>query len=284
MFAMKNGWSPNQYTLYRAAFGVYLAIHFAMLIPFGTELFSNQGVLPDAYASPLAFLFPNILCVADSPAVVLTMLVTGVIAAMFFAAGRFDRTAAVTLWYVLACAFGRNPLIANPSLPYVGWLLLAHLAVPPVRQRDWVMPGNLFGAAWIVMAAGYTYSGWTKLASPSWLDGTALERLLSNPLARPTALRDLLLTLPSALLTGATWLTLALELMYAPLALSRRARPWIWLAMLGLHLSLLVIVDFADLTLGMVMLHFFTFDRAWLRFARPVEDSPSCLSLSSTPV
>jgi predicted DCC family thiol-disulfide oxidoreductase YuxK len=32
-----------------------------------------------------------------------------------------------------------------------------------------------------------------------------------------------------------------------------------------MHLGLIVVIDFADLSLGMVMLHLFTFDPAWLR-------------------
>jgi predicted DCC family thiol-disulfide oxidoreductase YuxK len=54
------------------------------------------------------------------------------------------------------------------------------------------------------------------------------------------------------------------ELLYAPLALSRRARPWIWAAMLGMHLGLLVLIDFADLSFMMVVLHLFTFDPRWV--------------------
>ena len=34
--------------------------------------------------------------------------------------------------------------------------------------------------------------------------------------------------------------------------------------MLALHLSLIALIDFADLSLGMVMLHLFTFDPAWV--------------------
>jgi hypothetical protein len=34
------------------------------------------------------------------------------------------------------------------------------------------------------MALGYTYSGVMKMMSPSWCDGSTLERILSNPLAR----------------------------------------------------------------------------------------------------
>jgi len=115
-----------------------------------------------------------------------------------------------------------------------------------------------------LMAIGYSYSGYTKLASPSWLDGSALARVLENPLARPTALRDLLLALPPVILRVLTWAGLLLELSFEPLALVRKARPWIWTAMVGMHIGLLSIVSFADLTAGMLLLHLFTFDPAWL--------------------
>jgi predicted DCC family thiol-disulfide oxidoreductase YuxK len=177
---------------------------------------------------------------------------------------------------VLACLFGRNPLIANPALPFVGWMLLAHACMPPApygsvaaRGRidpggGWRFPRPLFAAAWIVMAIGYSYSGITKLVSPSWVDGTALSHVLENPLARPTALRELALAMPPVLLKLATWGGLALELAFAPLALVRVLRPWIWSLMVGMHVGLFAVVDFADLTLGMLLLHAFTFDPAWL--------------------
>ncbi len=127
------------------------------------------------------------------------------------------------------------------------------------------MPTALYAAAWIVMAIGYSYSGATKLASPSWVDGSALARVLGNPLARPTFLRETLLALPPALIAMATWGALAAELLFAPLALIRRLRPWIWLALLGMHVGLMTLIDFADLSAGMVALHLFTFDPDWIR-------------------
>lgn len=265
----------GQYSIYRALFGAYLLIHFARLIPYGRELFSSDGILPRD-ASPLFRLFPNVLLVSDAPAMVLTMLIVACVAAILFAFGWRDRIAAVVMWYVLACLFGRNPLIANPSLPYVGWLLLAHLFVPPApfgswaaRGRidprgGWQMPRPLHHAAWAVMALGYSYSGWTKLVSPSWVDGTAMARVLANPLARPSVVRDAILAMPPIFLQLSTWGALALELLYAPLALSRKARPWIWTAMLLMHLGLMLLIDFADLSFGMVILHLFTFDPAWV--------------------
>lgn len=272
---MKNGWTGGQYSVFRAVFGAYLLVHFAALIPYGSELFSSAGVLPGE-ASPLFRLFPNVLLLSDAPAVVAIVLVAGLATCVALILGWRDRIAAVVLWYILACLVGRNPLILNPSLPFVGWLLLAHAALPPApylsldaRNRvdprgGWQMPSGIAAAAWIVMALGYSYSGWTKLISPSWMDGTALVRVLENPLARPTFLRELLAGMPQSMLALATWGALALELLFAPLALSRRLRPWLWLAMVLMHLGLIVLIDFADLSIGMLMLHLFTFDPAWI--------------------
>jgi predicted DCC family thiol-disulfide oxidoreductase YuxK len=57
-------------------------------------------------------------------------------------------------------------------------------------------------------------------------------------------------------------------LSFAPLALVPRLRPWLWGMLLLMHLGLMVVIDFADLSLGLVMLHLFTFDPAWMR-SRP---------------
>lgn len=283
---MTNGWTGGQYSLYRGIFGCYLVVHFAHLLPWSAELFSNRGMLPDANASPLYPLFPNLLFVADSPLVVGALVAGALVLSACFMLGAADRLAAVALWYVWACLFTRNPLIANPSLPFVGWLLLAHAFIPghpygslAARGRidpagGWRLPDGIFRVAWIVMAVGYSYSGYTKLVSPSWRDGSAILRVLENPLARPLLLRDLLTSLPEWLVNAWTWGALSLELLFAPLALIARARPWLWLALLGMHLSLVVLIDFADLSMGMAMLHLFTFNPAWLE---PVRDAKPAL-------
>lgn len=274
---MKNSWTGGQYSLFRGVFATYLLVHFLQVLPWGTELFSNRGVLPRGADSPLLFLFPNVLALSDSPVTVTVMLTVGAVLTIFFGIGLHDRPAALGLWYIWACLFGRNPLISNPSIPFVGWLLLAHVFVPPAPYGSWAargrvdpgggwrMPPALFAAAWIVLALSYTYSGYTKLISPSWRDGTALARVLDNPLARPGRLREMLLALPAWMLHLGTWTSLALELSFAPLALMRRLRPWLWGLMLLMHLSLIALIDFADLSLGMVMIHLFTWDPGWIR-------------------
>lgn len=236
---MTNGWTGGQYSLFRVVLGSYLAVHFAMLLPLAGELLSSQRMPGDDAASPLTLL--NVLTVVDAPWAVAAMISLGAVAAVSFAAGFHDRVSALLLCYIGACLFARSPQVSNPGLPLIGWILLAHACLPPApygsvaaRGRvdpggGWTFPAPIFAAAWIVMAVAYSYIGLTKLADPSWLGGAAL-----------------------------------LQLAFAPLALLRRLRPLLWCAMLAMQFGLLMLPGFADVGIGMVMLHLFTFDPAWL--------------------
>lgn len=286
--ALSSGWTGGQYSAFRVVLGAYLTIHFVRLVPWATELFSSRGVVPHAELSPLSAAFPSVLTWFDAPPIAVGLAALGAFAGVLLAVGALDRAAAVVAWYVLACFTVRNPLILNPSLPFVGWMLLAHALLPRAPYGSWAARGRLdpsggwrftpgiARAAWIVMSVAYSYSGYTKLISPSWVDGTALARVLENPLARPTWVREAMLALPDVALSLATWGTLALELAFAPLALFRRVRPWLWWSMLAMHVGLIVVIDFAELSFGMILLHAFTFDPRWLpaRSSAPRDDVP----------
>ena len=261
----------SQFAIFRILFGSFLAWHFLALLPYGAELFSNQGFISDPSLNPTYGLFPNPLSLWDSPAAVTTILGLAVLASLTFTVGWGRRSSAVILWFILTALFHRNNLTSNPSLPYLGLILLLSVLIPAGenfslarRKDDWEMPPLLIPLATFLLGLGYTFSGWTKLFSPSWTDGTALTHVLNNPLARPGFFRDLILQAPDGLLALLTWGALAAELLYLPLALYRKTRPWIWLLLLGMHLGLILLIDFADLSLGMVMIHLFTFDRKWL--------------------
>lgn len=265
---MKNGWTGGQYTIFRALFGAYLFVHFAQLAPWAAEVFSNAGILPEASASPILHFFPNLFALWDTPAFVIWAVSIGAGLSLCFAFGILDRWAAVAVWYLWASLLGRNPLIANPSIPYVGWLLLAHACLPRPRsapdQSPWRLPPSIFAAAWLLMALGYSYSGFMKLLSPSWQDGTAILGMVANPLGRSGPVHAALMSLPTIVFKLAAWGALSMELFFAPLCLMKKVRPWMWSLLLVMHLSLIVLIDFADLSLGMVMLHLFTFDPAWI--------------------
>lgn len=274
---MKNGWTGGQYSLFRAVFALYLLAHFLPFLPWGRKVFLHEEAPSREVANLLLPVFPNVPVLGASPATVTVVLAAGAVLSVFLGIGLYDRVAALGLWYIWACLFGRDPLLANPSIPFVGWLLLAHAFLPPAPYGSWAargrvdpgggwhMPPAVFAAAWIVLAISYTYSGYTKFVSPSWRDGTVLAHVLDNPLARPSWLREMLLSLPSWLLHLGTWTALALELTFAPLVLLSRLRPWLWGMMLLMHLSLLLVIGFVDLSLCMVMFHLFTWDPGWIR-------------------
>ena len=273
---MQNNWTGGQYSIFRGLFGAYLFVHFSYLAFWATDIFSDVGMVGDAELSPLIIAFPNILRVFDSPAFVTGLSIAAALASLSFAIGKWDKSAALFIWFVLACFVGRNPLITNPAMPYVGWMLLAHLFIKTApflswtaRGRadsgdGWKMQNGIFIAGWIVLALTYSYSGYTKLLSPSWVAGENIQYVLNNPLARDWFLRDLFLMVSDVVLKCLTWFILAIELLFAPLALIKRLRPWLWSGMLFVQFGFAFLLNFPDLTIAMLLFHMFTFNPAWL--------------------
>lgn len=278
---MKHALPAIHFAVFRIIFGTYLAIHFAMLIPYANELFGATGTVPDKTLLPTAGIFPNILSVFDSTNFVIGFICFLTFCAGIFTAGIFRPIVSLILWYGWACLFNRNIFIGNPGIPMVGWLLLACSLIPTgepwalgkKQNQNWEMPRVLFWGAWAIMAVGYTVSGLHKLGSPSWVDGSAILRLLENPLARDNFLREFLLHQTPWVTKIMTYASLAMEILFLPLALFSKTRPWIWLAMVGMHLGILVVVDFADLTFCVLMMHLFTFDPNWLSRYVPTQRS-----------
>lgn len=266
-------YSAHQFAVFRIVLGVYLVVHFGMLIPYASDIWSSKGSLPVPSLNLTYGVLPNLLNAFDSPGFVTGFVVLMLVLSISYALGFARRTVAVLLWYGWACLFNRNNFISNPGIPFVGWLLLASAIVPlgePLtirREKEpeggWEMPKVLFLGAWFIMMLSYSISGFDKLGSPSWAGGMSIPILLDNPLARDTFLRTLLLSFPLILLKLQTWFVLALELLAFPLALFRPTRKWIWLGIVGMHLGILCIVDFADLTTGMLMIHLFTYNPSW---------------------
>jgi predicted DCC family thiol-disulfide oxidoreductase YuxK len=277
---MNSSWTGGQYSVYRALLGTFLIVHFAMLLPYGTEVFGAGGTVSSAALSPYIGVFPNPLAWLDGPGWITALLIAGVASGALLALGWFDRTAGVCAALVLAWLYQRNPLIANPSLPLLGWLLILHAFTPPRpygslaamrggADLDWRLPRHLHVAAWIVLAVAYSYSGYTKLLSPTWVEGETIRLVLENPLARDHALRELVLALPPIALQLLTWAVLWVEVLFAPLVLVRRFRPVMWTLMLLAQLGFLCFLNFADLTFPMLLVHLLTFDPQWLHRRMP---------------
>lgn len=268
-------WTGGQYSIYRFLLGAYLFVHFTMLLPYGSELFAAGGAVASGGMSPLFGMLPNPLVLNDSALMVAVLIGLGSLCGIALAVGWWDRASAVLAVLILGWLFQRNPLIANPSLPLLGWLLVLHAFVPlrPYgslagarygASPEWRLPQHLHTAVWIMLALCYTHSGWTKLASPSWVAGDTIRLVLENPLARDHALREWVLASSPIVLQSLTWFVLWIELLFAPLALIGRMRPWIWLSMFLAQCGFLVFLDFADLTFPMLLVHLLAFDPSWV--------------------
>jgi predicted DCC family thiol-disulfide oxidoreductase YuxK len=247
-----NGWTGGQYSVFRFALGSYLLIQFACLVSSASEISTHTTWI-------------------------VALLLAGAGLSALFALGIRDRFAGLALLCLGIGLLATSPPISNPSMPFIALILFAHTFVPrrpygswDARGRidpgeDWRLPTPIHTAAWIALAIGYAYSGLAKLGDPAWIDGSALLAALNDPHARQTLLGELVLFLPPPLIALATWSVLALEIGFAPLAILRKVRPWLWLALLGMQFSLMALGHFADAGAGMLMLHFLAFDPAWVK-------------------
>lgn len=263
--------SSKHFALFRIILGVYLIQHFAFLIPYAQEIWSDSGVFPSPSLNFTYGVFPNILNYCDQTGFVIGFLIALLLFSVLFTLGIYRRLTAFLIWYGWVCLFDRNNLISNPGIPFVGWLLLCCSMIPggeyyslkPKAKTEWQFPRVLWIGAWIIMSLSYTISGIDKLQSPSWLNGSAIAHLVNNPLARDWWLREVVAEFPLWTIKIMTYSILIIEVLFAPLALIRFTRKWIWLAAVVMHVGILFLVDFADLTAGMLMIHVITFDMKW---------------------
>ena len=261
----------HQFVFFRVILGIYLVFHFAGLLPHATEIFSELGMFAAQSALPTLDALPNLFSLSDSPAFVYSVLGIGILGGVCLIMGVERRAVSLILWIVWLSLFNRNPFISNPSIAFVGFALLIMAALPngePFAWRktqfDWHVPNWVSHGALLLLMLGYTVSGLHKLTAPSWVDGTALIHVLNLPLARDTALTSSLLALPTWCVNIATWGALAVEIVALPLTFYHRTRPWIWLGLFLMNVSILTVIDFADLTFGILLFHLFVFDNRWL--------------------
>jgi len=208
---MSNGWTGGQYGLFRAVFALGLLLHFLRAPIWGGE-----------WSAPAS-----------------AVRLVGAALSICLALGLADRAAALILLATGALLSVSGSFPASPGDLLIAGLLVAHASIPGTPYGSWAargrtdpgggwrLPGPIFAAAWIALAASYASSSAVKLADASWLSGGA-------------------------------------ELLFAPLALVARAQRWIWLAGLCSQLAR-PLLGAEGPSLGLGMLHLFTFDPAWIR-------------------
>lgn len=266
------------FMIFRVCMGLYLFVHFLGLLPYAGELFSAEGVLRDPGLNAAPGFFGPVAELLASPVAATALVAVQAGLSLAFAAGLWRRGVALALWAGWAYLLARNNGILNPGIPYIGLVLLLCALVPrgegralgARRAESWAMPREIMFVAWLALAAGYTFSGYTKLISPNWLNGNAMHLMLDNPLARG---QGVIAMLPTWVFALATWGTIALELAALPMAVHARTRKWIWLALTAMHIGVLLTIGFADLTFGMLVTHLFVANPKWLPYPKARQSS-----------
>lgn len=253
----------------RVAIGVYLVLHYLRLFPFAASLFSGEGMLADPMLNPGAVAAVSPLYLWDDPAVVRSLVAGLVAIAAAYAVGFQTRTMGVLLGLGSLFLWQRNMLTLNPSLPFLGfWFAIQTFgpADPACSVDRWLarrrgvtafqdgLPADVIASLWLVFTLAYSYSGYTKLVSPSWQSGQAVGWMLNGPIGLDNPLARFVSGLPDGMLHLATWGVVAIELL-APLALWLPVRRVWWALVLGMHLGLVCLVDIQDISWGMVVVH-----------------------------
>lgn len=263
-----NPYSARHVALGRILLSGYLLFYFLSLLPFSGVLYSDEGLFKKLNLSP----FPNILYFYSSDTSVKISFYIAIALSILFGVGFLRRWVALLLWYFWACLCNHMPYIFAPQEGFIGWLLLLFVVLPKgeglclhsKHDPEWKIPMTLYIGAWLVLALGYSASGWNKWSSPSWQDGLALQFALEVPIAFKTNLNAYLQQLPHAVSKLLTYIVFYGEILFLPLIIHPYTRKWIWILFVFFHVSLLFLIDIHCVSWALLLFHYFTFDKAFL--------------------
>jgi hypothetical protein len=270
-------YTAKRFGIWRIAFGVYLLFYYLRLYPFAKELYTTEVGMPPAYMMSASSFFPEALLNFDSSPVVYTLLALCALCSVMIILGFKRRIAALVLWPLAAWLFNRNTMTDSPDLGFVNWLIFLLIFIPSgeayaldkkIDKKDssWKMPVIFYWAAWTVLGFGYFSAGMMKfqLHDPTWSNGTAMYYVLAKDNARFAWFGNLFDHFPRTVFYPFTWGGIYLE-MGAPLfILFRKTRIWWWIPSTVIHILLLFFVNITEVSLGMILFHFFVFDEKWL--------------------
>lgn len=273
---LSTSYSPVQFSIVRIILGLYLTQYFIRLIPHGTLLFSEQGMISDItlnYTYPFTFWFIEHF---THPLSVTTLLIALTILAILFTLGIHRKIVAALLWCGWVILFNLNNLTNDPSLAFIGLLLLVFAATSngePMlwnhrflpADKNWEMSAIIYWGMWFVLCASFTISGLEKFASEMWRSGDALLTFYTGPIALSNQFVTWIITWPAGLHQALTWITLYSQVFAFAFLFFKRTRILFLITTIFLFAASLPVLDLMEVLVGMLIFYFFLFDINWFQ-------------------
>ncbi len=241
-----NSWTGGQYSLFRAAFGLYIALHFADLLLSNPWYLSNHWVLETA-EDPIWGFLPNVLARKQDPIWVQGTLWSGLALSLPLILGVWPRVVGPLLALLWGQVFACIPGHFHGSLHAIAAILLLQVLVPGRPYGSWLARGRLDpGGEWQmprpVLALAWCLSGFVVVV---W--GTSQLRTFELSSTRDIGLGCLAILSPLAFV-------------------SLRWRSWAWLALtvLGVADVVIQLSRGEEFSVGWIVVLAFLFDPGWI--------------------
>ncbi len=267
-------YSPLQFSVVRIALGVYLMIYFLRLLPYSTILFSDQGMVTDItlnFTYPFTFWFIHYF---TSPTTITFLLCVLILISVLFTFGIYRLCTAFLLWIGWLILFNLNNLTSDPSLAYVGLLLLVYAIVPKgeplvlgqrflVSDVSWYMPSIMYWGLWFILGLSFTNSGIEKFSSELWTSGTALYYFSTGPIALSNQFVGWISTWPIIVTATITWLVLYTQILAIVMVCFRKTRIIFWFITTGFFFIAIGVLDLFEVLIGMLLFYTFLIESRW---------------------
>ena len=253
-----SGWTGGQYSFFRVLLGAFLLSHFVQLTLWAWDL--PSGLL-------------------------LAVTLIAAVASLLFIVGIADKWAALILGLAVVFLAGRNPALPKASATCLGWMLLAHLLMPkapygslaararPDPGAGWRMPFVIGPVTWFILALSYLLAGHSLTFGPQSVPGVFLLDLFPDPYLRDYVSPDFLGLLPPFLVEALELKAMLVGYLFVLFVMFDRVRVWFWCALFATQLCIAFLVDFAGVSIVLLLLHLFAFDPGWIRSRKPFSPS-----------
>jgi hypothetical protein len=265
--------NPSQYfSCIRLLFGLWLVQHFLLLFPIADELYGQEGMK----VAGASLYLKGTLAFARTPLAIKTLCLFAIFLSLCFTLKIFRRTASALLGLIWVFFFHQNLLTYNPLLPFIGWLLFAQAMVPATEVRfPWERekepfnyPPVLFKGLWLITILGYVSGGLHKwMDSSLWQNGHALDYIYRYYQAvRFDFIANSFLSLPELTRRLINWTVLFIDIFFITGFFNKRLRLFFWFMTTLMHVGILLTLKFGEISIGMIIVHFFLVEKDWFSF------------------